>query len=188
MSRVLIGVDAGTSNLKAAAFDLDGDQVEIATIENPVETPQSGWQEQNMTTNWKKTATVISEVVEDLGDDHEILGIGITGQGDGCWLIDDEGDPVGDAGDRLGLERLRLRWRIGDEADRPKRRRALTEAGGSMSECSRCEMIVGTTENHVACDCSAQSQKRLAENREHSAREPTDTSDPMTDTHSPLIW
>jgi len=97
MSRVLIGVDAGTSNLKAAAFDLNGDQVEIATIENPVETPQSGWQEQNMTTNWKKTATVISEVVEDLGDDHEILGIGITGQGDGCWLIDEDGDPVRDA-------------------------------------------------------------------------------------------
>ena len=84
MSRVLIGVDAGTSNLKAAAFDLDGEQIEIATIENPVETPQSGWQEQNMTTNWKKTATVISEVVEDIEDDHEILGIGITGQGDGC--------------------------------------------------------------------------------------------------------
>ena len=97
MSRVLIGVDAGTSNLKAAAFDLDGEQIEIATIENPVETPQSGWQEQNMTTNWKKTATVISEVVEDLGDDHEILGIGITGQGDGCWLIDEDGDPVRDA-------------------------------------------------------------------------------------------
>src|SRR6056297_1144306 len=97
MSRVLIGVDAGTSNLKAAAFDLDGEQIEIATIENPVETPQSGWQEQNMTTNWKKTATVISEVVEDIEDDHEILGIGITGQGDGCWLIDEDGDPVRDA-------------------------------------------------------------------------------------------
>ncbi len=97
MSRVLIGVDAGTSNLKAAAFDLDGEQIEIATIENPVETPQTGWQEQNMTTNWKKTATVISEVVEDIEDDHEILGIGITGQGDGCWLIDEDGDPVRDA-------------------------------------------------------------------------------------------
>src|SRR6056297_357313 len=76
----------------------------------------------------------------------------------------------------------------GEEAERPKRSRALTEAGGSRSECSRCEMIVGTTENHVAFVCSAQSQKRLAENREQSASDPPDTSEPITDTHSPLIW
>jgi hypothetical protein len=75
----------------------------------------------------------------------------------------------------------------GDEADLPKRRRALVAASGFSGACSRCEMMVGTTENQVACMSAASAQKRDAEKRAHIASEPPDTRAPMTVTQSPLM-
>lgn len=97
MGRAIIGVDAGTTNIKAAAFSLDGEELARSTAGNPVETPKQGWKEQDMTTSWARTATVIRNVVESLRERHRIVGVGITGQGDGCWLVDEAGEPVRNA-------------------------------------------------------------------------------------------
>lgn len=94
MKRVIIGVDAGTSNIKAAAFTVNGEELASSAVENPVEHPQPGWAEQDMIANWERTAAVLQEVSETVRTDHEVIGVGLTGQGDGCWLIDDAGDPV----------------------------------------------------------------------------------------------
>ncbi|WP_224268013.1 FGGY-family carbohydrate kinase [Haloprofundus salinisoli] len=94
MGKVLIGIDAGTTVLKSVAFSLDGEAICHSSAENAVERPEPGWAEQSMTTTWKKTAQTISEVVDQLDDEDEILALGVTGQGDGCWLVDENGDPV----------------------------------------------------------------------------------------------
>ncbi|WP_311173999.1 FGGY-family carbohydrate kinase [Halobellus ordinarius] len=96
MERVLIGVDAGTTNIKTAAFTLGGEELTKTTRETPLETPRAGWVEQGMETTWERTAATIRETVDAL-DDAEVVAIGVTGQGDGCWLIDDEGKPVREA-------------------------------------------------------------------------------------------
>ena len=96
MEPVLVGVDAGTTNIKTAAFTLDGEEVTQATRETPLETPQDGWIEQDMTATWDRTAATIREVVDSLGD-AQIVALGVTGQGDGCWLLDETGDPVRNA-------------------------------------------------------------------------------------------
>lgn len=97
MERVIIGVDAGTSNIKAAAFSVDGEQLTCSTVANPVEHPQPGWAEQDMTAIWERAATVLQDVSETVRTESEILGVGVTGQGDGCWLVDDAGAPVRNA-------------------------------------------------------------------------------------------
>lgn len=93
MAQVVIGVDAGTTIIKSVAFTLDGDEVCRSSVENSVKRPESGWAEQSMVTTWKKTAQTLSEI-EDQLDDDEIIALGVTGQGDGCWLVDEDGDPV----------------------------------------------------------------------------------------------
>ncbi|MFC7157186.1 FGGY-family carbohydrate kinase [Halomarina halobia] len=94
MTQVLLGIDAGTTVIKTVAFTLDGASLHRSSVENAVENPESGWAEQSMETTWGKTARTVRAVVESLEEDAEIVGLGVTGQGDGCWLIDEAGDPV----------------------------------------------------------------------------------------------
>lgn len=93
----LIGIDAGTSAIKAVAFTLDGAVQAQSAHETPLSRPHPGWVEQDMEETWSRTGTVISAVVEALPNGAEVAGVGVTAQGDGCWLIDDEGRPVRDA-------------------------------------------------------------------------------------------
>ncbi|XVH33116.1 FGGY-family carbohydrate kinase (plasmid) [Haloferacaceae archaeon DSL9] len=94
MAQCIIGIDAGTTMIKAVAFSLEGDAICMSSVENRVQRPRSGWSEQSMDTTWDKTARTIREVIDQLDDDDEVLALGVTGQGDGCWLIDEAGDPV----------------------------------------------------------------------------------------------
>lgn len=94
MARVIIGIDAGTTMIKAVAFSIDGDTLNRSSVENAVKRPETGWAEQSMVTTWKKTTQTISEIVEQLDETDEIVALGVTGQGDGCWLMDENGAPV----------------------------------------------------------------------------------------------
>jgi sugar (pentulose or hexulose) kinase len=97
MEELLIGIDAGTTNIKSVAFSLDGAELVQSSRENELITPNPGWVEQDMTATWELTATTIRDVVDALDDDQEVIGVGVTAQGDGCWLLDGDGDPVRDA-------------------------------------------------------------------------------------------
>ncbi len=90
----LIGVDAGTTSIKAVAFSLDGDEHVSEVRETPLETREGGRVEQDMTATWERTADAIRAVVDALPASTEIPAVGVTGQGDGCWLVDEDGDPV----------------------------------------------------------------------------------------------
>jgi len=96
MRELIVGVDAGTSNIKSVAVTLEGTELVHASRENEVQNPETGWAEQDMAATWERTAETMREVTEQLGDD-EILAVGVTGQGDGCWPIDAGGAPVGNA-------------------------------------------------------------------------------------------
>ncbi|HIP78667.1 MAG TPA: carbohydrate kinase, partial [Kiloniellaceae bacterium] len=94
---LLIGVDAGTSVIKAVAFDLTGGQVAMTSRRNHYLTLPNGGVEQDMRRTWQDTVDVLrdlGEQVEGLGE--RALALSVTGQGDGCWLIDAEGVPIHD--------------------------------------------------------------------------------------------
>ena len=46
---------------------------------------------------WERTAGCLSRVVDQLPSDARIRGLSIAGQGDGCWLVDEAGEPVRNA-------------------------------------------------------------------------------------------
>lgn len=94
----LLGIDVGTSMTKAVLFDLYGR--EVWKESNPNETIQqnTNWSEQDMNQLWLDTCNTIKNLLDnsDVQPD-QIKAIGITGQGEGAWLINQEGEPVGKA-------------------------------------------------------------------------------------------
>jgi sugar (pentulose or hexulose) kinase len=87
---MLIGVDAGTSVVKAVAFGDDGTALRVASRPIPTNVPASGRAEQDLEEVIAAVGAVIQEVSR--GGQPELLGI--TGQGDGLWLLDGEGRQV----------------------------------------------------------------------------------------------
>ncbi|NUC72664.1 carbohydrate kinase [Haloterrigena sp. SYSU A558-1] len=97
---VFLGIDAGTRNVKVVAYDREGNAVATASASQSVVTPEPGRAEQEMDAVWSVTAETIRTAVDELEareDDAEIEAVGLTGQGDGCWLIDADGEPVRNA-------------------------------------------------------------------------------------------
>jgi erythritol kinase (D-erythritol 1-phosphate-forming) len=92
---VIICVDAGTSVIKTVAFDDRGKELFIARQETEVQRPQSGFSEQNMHSVWLAASSTIQSVVSKLAE--PVRFISLTGQGDGCWLVDASGQPTGPA-------------------------------------------------------------------------------------------
>jgi xylulokinase len=94
---VLLAVDAGTSTIKAVAFGVDGTELAVAKREVETHRPEPGHVEQDPSVVWDRTAATLREVTASLPAEADPLGVSVTGQGDGLWAIDDDGEPVGNA-------------------------------------------------------------------------------------------
>ena len=96
MRDILIGIDAGTSVIKSVAFDLHGKQIAAASVPNSYELTSGGGAEQDMAQTWASTVTTLKALAEKVDNlATRTVGISVTGQGDGTWLIDKVGEPVG---------------------------------------------------------------------------------------------
>lgn len=98
MPTYLLGIDAGTSVIKSILFDADGRELfgvgrEIALL-HPAETHV----EQEMIAVWQTVVATVQQLIADAGcPPASIAAIGVTGQGDGTWLVDAEHKPLRNA-------------------------------------------------------------------------------------------
>ncbi len=102
----VIGLDLGTSRVKAVRFDETWKAVATADEVTAVTRPHSGWSEQDMDEVWAAAVRVVARVAGENGPmsagdgmsgaaGGDAVGlIAVTGQGDGCWLVDAAGRPV----------------------------------------------------------------------------------------------
>lgn len=95
MSGHSLCVDAGTSLVKAVAYDRDSREAAVARRAVEVQRPATGHAEQDMGAVWDAVAETLRDVRRRL--DGGVDMITITAQGDGCWLVDEAGQPVGPA-------------------------------------------------------------------------------------------
>lgn len=95
---LIIGIDAGTSVVKSIAFDLSGKQVAAASVPNRYETRADGAAVQDATSTWRDCASTIASLSDQIeGFADRVVALSVTGQGDGTWLMDNDGEPVGEA-------------------------------------------------------------------------------------------
>src|SRR3954469_8044220 len=79
----VVGIDVGTSAVKAIAVGEDGTVLERREISYPLSTPRSGWSEQDPEDWWRATEQALDGLV-----DGEISGIGLSGQMHGLVTLD----------------------------------------------------------------------------------------------------
>lgn len=91
-SRLLMGIDIGTSGTKTALYDEFGTRLAVHTAEYPLYQPQNGWAEQEPEDWWQATLSGIGAVLsESHCDPADIVGIGLSGQMHGLVMLDEHG-------------------------------------------------------------------------------------------------
>lgn len=103
----ILGIDAGTTAVKSVVVAVDGRVLGSARSTVRIRRPHPQHAEQDMDEVWAAVSATVNAALAEAGD-VELIGAGVTGQGDGAWLVDAAGRPVGPA----------LLWLDGRAADR----------------------------------------------------------------------
>lgn len=118
---VLIGIDVGTSGLKAMAVDAErGATLAVAGRDYPLSTPRAGWAEQDAEDFASAALSALREVTTKLGaESARVSGVGLTGQMHSAVLLDERLCVVRPAilwcDVRTSAECRAIRERLGDE-------------------------------------------------------------------------
>ncbi|MGS4946076.1 FGGY family carbohydrate kinase [Meridianimarinicoccus sp. RP-17] len=95
---LIIGVDAGTSVIKAVAFDLAGRQVDSAAVRNVYTQGADGSATQSLSRTWADCVAALRALGDRIdGLAGRTAAVALTGQGDGSWLVGAGNAPVTDA-------------------------------------------------------------------------------------------
>lgn len=95
MPQYLLGIDSGSTVVKAALFTLDGKEISVASYKVELLAPQPGYSEADMHSLWDTAAEAIRETIGKAGiSAADIVCIACTGHGNGLYLVDSDGRPV----------------------------------------------------------------------------------------------
>jgi erythritol kinase (D-erythritol 1-phosphate-forming) len=132
---LILSIDAGTSVIKVLAFDLDGNEIAMASRPNTYRTGPGGAVDQDMTRTWRDTVAVLRELTDsNAGIASRAAGLAVTGQGDGTWLVDKAGEPVAPAW--LWLD-SRAAGIVAEKDSSGVRRRMYQHTGCGLNACNQ---------------------------------------------------
>jgi sugar (pentulose or hexulose) kinase len=94
---LVLGIDKGTSVIKAVAFDATGAERACGKRRVPSLHLHPGWHEEDPDTTWRLTAEAIADALAALPAGSRVAAVGVTGHMGGAWLIDEHGAPVRNA-------------------------------------------------------------------------------------------
>ncbi|GFP27644.1 xylulokinase [Candidatus Hakubella thermalkaliphila] len=91
----LLGIDLGTTSVKAILIDENGKTFGLGSEEYPLLIPRAGWAEQDPEKWWEVVKRVVGTVVGRSGvNGKAISGIGLSGQMHGLVLVDKNGNAL----------------------------------------------------------------------------------------------
>lgn len=94
-NEVAVCVDAGTTVIKSVVFDAEGRELAVTRRDTTVRHPSRERCEQDMAEVWDAVVATVREAVERVARPVRLLAV--TAQGDGAWLVDPDGAPLGSA-------------------------------------------------------------------------------------------
>lgn len=91
----IIGLDLGTTGVKALVIDAKGKVLATHTEEYPLYQPSQGWSEQDPDEWWKAVVDVLNEIMSTDGVNREkIEGLALSGQMHGSVFLDEKGQVI----------------------------------------------------------------------------------------------
>jgi len=95
--RCYLGIDVGTSGVKAVVIDAEGAVRGIGFGGYDLLSPEPGWAEQDPRLWWEACDDAVRQAAEKCGMKREIAAIGFSGQQQGCTTLDKDMLPVGNS-------------------------------------------------------------------------------------------
>ena len=95
MNQYIISIDRGSTNVKSVVFDKQGNEILTSSYasQKPISL-KSGWWEQDMNLMWDSTLKSIKGIFDRGILPEEIVGVFVSGQGNGLMPIDKYGNPA----------------------------------------------------------------------------------------------
>ncbi len=115
-----LGIDLGTSSVKALLIDEEGGVLRSASAGLTVSRPRPTWSEQDPRQWWSQTLRALS-VLQQQGPLSDLKGIGLSGQMHGATVLDKSGEPIRPAilwNDGRSVEQCKRLERRAPEASR----------------------------------------------------------------------
>ncbi|MBD3307689.1 hypothetical protein GF339_14735 [candidate division KSB3 bacterium] len=95
MEQLLLGVDVGTTGVKAVIFDLEGHLQASGQAEHPIAHPHPGWAEQHPEDWWEATCQAIQQALAAVPEGAQcVAGVAVSSQAPTMLPLDREGRPV----------------------------------------------------------------------------------------------
>lgn len=94
MERYLLGVDSGSTATKAVVFDTSGHTVALGSRRVEQRQPRARHVERDMQQVWEAACGAIRDALSKIPA-NSVAAVGVTGHGDGLYLVDRAGAPLG---------------------------------------------------------------------------------------------
>ena len=94
---VVLGIDVGTTAVKAMLVGSEGMALAEAEVEHPISAPRPGWSEQRPELWWRSAVHAVRKTLdsaESNGHRHKIAAIGISGQMHSSVFLDGDGEVI----------------------------------------------------------------------------------------------
>ncbi len=92
--KYLLGLDNGGTTVKAGLYDTNGNEIYTAKTFVTQIMPHDGWLERSAEQVWKANCQAVNDVLEGSGiNSADILGVSITGYGNGAFFVGEDLNP-----------------------------------------------------------------------------------------------
>ncbi|MBA3414674.1 MAG: FGGY-family carbohydrate kinase [Chloroflexia bacterium] len=94
MTPLLVGLDIGTTSIKAVVYEPDGRAVGRAAVPTPTHYPRPGWAYHVAEELWLAAVAVLREALAAVPDPRAVVGIAVASVGEAIVPLDARGEPT----------------------------------------------------------------------------------------------
>ena len=94
---LLVGVDFGTTHIRALVVSTDGSVIASGSAPTPIEHPRPGWAEHDPEALWRATVTALRQATDQIDRPDRIAGLAVASVGEAGVPLDADDRPTGPA-------------------------------------------------------------------------------------------